>query len=122
MASYLTNGTTSYVEYFRNLELGEKQEYAGTGEENNETDRKANYQANSNKYGDAIWETSRNDAGAAWNLSWNSDYAHFPCLGNPVFLRGGYFGDGSGAGVFAFGNANGGTGDIYCGFRPVLGV
>ena len=121
MASYLTNGTTSYVEYFRNLELGEKQEYAGTGEENNETDRKANYQANSNKYGDAIWETSRNDAGAAWNLSWNSDFALFPYLEAPFFLRGGGFLSGSGAGVFAFSYANGGTHSSY-GFRPVLGV
>ncbi len=121
MASYLTNGTTSYVEYFRNLEPGEKQEYAGTGEENNETDRKANYQANSNKYGDAIWETSRNDAGAAWNLSWNSDYANFPYLGDPFFLRGGAFYSEVSAGTFAFAYSSGSESSDR-GFHPVLGV
>ena len=121
MASYLTNGKTSQITYFRNLVASQKQEYAGTGVADNETDKKANYQANSNKYGDAIWETSRNDAGITWGLSWNNDYANFPSLEYPFFLRGGHFVSGSGAGVFALGLASGGA-SYYYGFRPVLAV
>ena len=120
VASYLTNGKTSQITYFRNLVASQKQEYAGTGVADNETDRKANYQANSNKYGDATWETSRDDAGKTWGLSWNNDFANFPYLNVPFFLRGGTLDNGSGGGgVFAFTCA---SGNVYdnSGFRPIL--
>ncbi len=80
----------------------EKQEYAGTGATPNAEDRKANYQANSKKYGDAIWETARDDAGGTSNFAWNNDYTDFTFVGNPFFVRGGGFSDYIRAGVFAF--------------------
>jgi len=44
-----------------------------------------NYEANSSKYGDAVYETSNSYSG--FN-SWNADYSYFPYTTNPVFLRG----------------------------------
>ena len=51
------------------------------------------------KYGDATYETS----------GWNSDLAGFVYSSAPFFLRGGYYSNASGAGVFIFSFANGGS-------------
>ena len=61
-------------------------------------------------FGDAILETSN---------SWNSDYSQFPWSSYPFLKRGGYYGDSSIAGTFAFDGTNGVT-DYYYGFRSVL--
>ena len=118
VASYLTSGTNEYVTYFKTLQSREKQEYAGTGEITTEG-RKANYHTNSEKYGDAIWETSSDDAGNELNLSWNSDCAIFPGISHPFFLRGGSFDYVNSAGLFAFTSETGGASHIY-GFRPAI--
>ena len=119
MADYLANGTTSPVTYFKqNVDSKYKTEYQGSGATDSTEDRTANYNANSNRYGDALWETSN---GANGQYSWNNDYSYFPCLGFPFFVRGGSFNSGSGAGWFYFYNATGGTSYDF-GFRPVLGV
>ncbi len=95
----------------------------------------ANYKANKNMYGDAIWETScanpkGNDAdktqgivdsdGEKYNVgsSWNNDYSNFPRRVYPFFERGGSFDSSSSAGVFAFYNDLGGSNNAY-GFRVV---
>ena len=119
MADYLANGTTSYVTYFKqNVDNKYKTEYQGSGATSSTEDRTANYNANNNRYGDALWETS---SGANGQYSWNNDYSYFPYLSNPFFIRGGRFDNSSGAGLFCFYNATGGTYHIF-GFRPVLGV
>ena len=119
MADYLANGTTSYVTYFKqNVDNKYKTEYQGSGATSSTEDRTANYNANNNRYGDALWETSN---GANGQYSWNNDYSNFPCLSHPFFLRGGDFYASSAAGLFSFVYATGGAHHYY-GFRPVLGV
>ena len=96
--------------------------------------RLANYKADKNMYGDAIWETSNanqkgskddkkemlDSDGEKYNAgsSWNNDYSNFPRRVYPFFLRGGSFDFGGNAGVFSFGIAYGGSGYNY-GFRVV---
>ena len=119
MADYLANGTTSYVTYFKeNVSNRYKTEYKGDGPTTSTEDRTANYEANSDRYGDALWETSN---GAGGYYGWNQDYSDFPFLSSSFFARGDAYNDGAGAGVFAFGQANG-SAFYRCSFRPVLGV
>ena len=83
--------------------------------------KNANFQANSDKFGDAVWETSSNDAGASWNLSWNSDASFFPDTSSAFFMRGGSFINGSFCGLFAFYATGGGVTESRS-FRPVIVV
>ena len=46
---------------------------------------------------------------ASSGRAWNGDYAYFVYSSYPWFLRGGYFNDGSNAGVFNFNRINGGN-------------
>ncbi len=73
--------------------------------------------ANVNRKGEAIWETSNegNDAHASWNL----DYAGFVHSSSPFVLRSGYWNLTTGAGVFAF-SRHTGLCDYSVSFRPVL--
>ena len=83
-------------------------------------DRETNYNANSSKYGDAVYETSNHYSSS--NGSWYGDYSYFPCLDSPFFIRGGSCYDMSSAGLFYF-DKYGATFVIYngdFGFRPVL--
>ena len=61
------------------------------------------------KLGDSTKETQ----------GWNGDYAYFVYSSNPWFERGGYFDNGSGAGVFSFNSLNG-YADPYISWRVVL--
>lgn len=81
------------------------------------TGSQSTYYGNTNKYGDAVYETS--SSGVSDTGSWDSSYSHFPLSSHPVFLRGGPAYDGSSAGVFAFSHFSGGA---YTGisFRPVV--
>ena len=119
MADYLANGTTLHVTYFKqNVDNKYKTEYQGSGATSSTEDRTANYEANSNRYGDGLWETSD---GANGQYSWNNDYSSFPCLSYPFFICGGSFAYGSNAGLFSFADNSGDTSSDF-GFRPVLGV
>lgn len=69
-------------------------------------------------YGDAVLETSSRGDGS---YSWNSDYSYFPNAGLPFFVRGGPYNYGTGAGAFAFYNADGGP-YSSSGFRVCLAV
>ena len=73
----------------------------------------------SSKFGDAVLETSSSSSGSN---SWFSDYSNFVNSNYPVFKRGGYYSNGSNAGLFHFNSA--GNGDSYYlnGFRPVCVV
>ena len=89
-----------------------KDVYAGTS-----SDRNTNYNANTGKYGDAVYETS--SSGFSGTGSWDSSYSNFPFSSYPVFERGGSAYNGSYAGVFAFHDH---TGEAYTShsFRPVV--
>ena len=73
---------------------------------------------NSPRFGDAVLETSSRSSGST---SWFSDSSGFVLSYSPVFLRGGYYVDGSLAGLFIFNYAYGGSGSSG-GFRPVCVV
>ena len=86
--------------------------YAG-----NSSDRNTNYNVNTNKYGDTVYETS--SSGVSDTGSWDLSYSRFPYSSDPVFVRGGPASHGSGAGVFAFNHSTGGA-NTSGSFRPVV--
>ena len=83
----------------------------------NTTDSQSTYYGNTNKYGDAVYETS--SSGNSYTGSWDSSYSSFPGSSYPVFLRGGHASAGSSAGVFAFISSAGGASTSNS-FRPVV--
>ena len=115
MASYLENATNTYATKFKTFNAKYQTSYKGDGASSSTEDRTANYEANKEMYGDAVWETSN---GANGGYSWNGDYSNFPSLTGPFFLRGGNFSYGGDAGVFYFGYSAGGGNALY-GFRAV---
>ena len=115
MASFLANGTTSYATSMKTKPAKYIEQYAGTGATESAEDRQANYEANTNVYGDAVYEASSKGDGT--QSSWNGDYSGFPFLGNPFFMRGGDYGNAAGAGVFYFDRDWGGS--AHAGFRVV---
>lgn len=86
--------------------------YAG-----NSSDKNTNYNANTNKYGDAVYETS--SSSDSYTGSWESSYSFFPHSNYSVFRRGGPANGGSNAGVFAFSYDTGETVTNHS-FRPVV--
>ena len=115
VAGYITNGnpnlraygssfanTTSNPEGYKTLST----KYATVYPYNSTSDTNVNNWTEYNNlktatygYGDVILETSTAGIGST---SWNGDYSTFAFEGGPFFLRGGYYGDSSNAGAFAF--------------------
>ena len=117
VAGYVNNGNSSLTSYGSSLVNGDaktKNVYNKASSDNNTN----NYNANSSKYGDALYETSTRGDG---NTSWYGDYSVFPYTSNPFFIRGGLFNNGAGAGVFFFHTYDGGS-HSSSSFRPVLVV
>ena len=115
VAGYVNNGNGNLTSYGSSLVNGDaktKNVYSKASSDSYEN----NYNANSSKYGDAVYETS---ASGSSSTSWYGDYSYFPYTSNPFFGRGGDYNGGTNAGVFFFDGYNGG-GDIYDSFRPVL--
>ena len=83
----------------------------------NTTDSQSTYYGNTDKYGDAVYETS--SSGYSDTGSWDSSYSNFPYSSYPVFERGGRAYNVSVAGVFAFHGHTGGA-DTSISFRPVV--
>ena len=116
VAGYVNNGNGNLTNYGSSLVNGDaktKNVYS-KGSSDNATD---NYNANSSKYGDAVYETSAN--GNTGNGSWYGDYSNFPYTGSPFFKRGGGYLNGTNAGVFYFGDDSGVSYSDFS-FRPVL--
>ena len=117
VAAYVNNGNASLTNYGASLvnssDSKTKNVYAKGSSDNNSS----NYSANAGVYGDAVYETSSN--GNSSNGSWYGDYSGFPGTSAPFFIRGGYYNDGSSAGVFYF-NGNDGGASSNTSFRPVL--
>ena len=115
VAGYVNNGNSSLTSYGSSLVNGAaktKNVYSKASTDNNTN----NYNANSSKYGDAVYETSTSGSGST---SWYGDYSYFPDTSYPFFGRGGDYDNGTNAGVFCF---NGTSGNSYSdgSFRPVL--
>ena len=116
VAAYVNNGNSNLTNYGSSLVNGDaktKNVYNKASSDNNTN----NYNANSGKYGDAVYETSAN--GNSSSSSWYGDYSYFPGASYPFFLRGGSYGGGAGAGVFYFLGESGLSYSNYS-FRPVL--
>ena len=116
VAGYVNNGNSSLTSYGSSLVNGDaktKNVYSKASSDNNTN----NYNANSGKYGDAVYETSAN--GNSSNSSWYGDYSSFPYTSLPFFIRGGIYNNGTNAGVFYFNSYNGNS-LSYGSFRPVL--
>ena len=116
VAGYVNNGNGNLTSYGSSLVNGDaktKNVYS-KGSSDNATD---NYNANSSKYGDAVYETSAN--GNTGNGSWYGDYSIFPYTSTPFFFRGGNYFNGTNAGMFYF-NDYIGFSNSYYSFRPVL--
>ncbi len=79
-----------------------------------------NYGVNKDKYGDAIYEVSSNSI-SNWDDAWNAEFSQFPSTDTPFMIRGGAYGSGTLAGIYAF-QSNNGMPSTDCGFRPVLVV
>ena len=117
MANYLGSITgNQFVSKFLTIESKYQTPYAGTGATDSTVDRTLNYEANKEKYGDAIWETSN---GCNGQYSWNIDFSYFPYASYPFFMRGGSYSNSSSAGPFYF-YAYRGWGSNDCSFRVVL--
>ena len=115
VAGYVNNGNGNLTNYGSSLVNGDaktKNVYSKGSSDSYEN----NYNANSSKYGDAVYETS---ASGSSSTSWYGDYSNFPYTSAPFFRRGGSYGSGTYAGVFCFANYNGDSDSIYS-FRPVL--
>ena len=81
------------------------------------TGSQSTYYGNTDKYGDAVYETS--SSGGSSTGSWDFSESYFPNSSDPVFVRGGRAYYGSNAGVFAFSYSTGVANTIYS-FRPVV--
>ena len=115
VAGYVNNGHGNLTNYGSSLVNGDaktKNVYSKASSDSYEN----NYNANSSKYGDAVYETSTNGSGST---SWYGDYSYFPHTSSPFFGRGGNYNNGTNAGVFYFSNYIGSS-DSYHSFRPVL--
>ena len=114
VAGYVNNGNGNLTSYGSSLVNGDaktKNVYSKASSDSYEN----NYNANSSKYGDAVYEMSANGSGST---SWHGDYSYFPGLRGPFFGRGGGYSSGASAGVFHFGGDSGSGGGFS--FRPVL--
>ena len=115
VAAYINNGDNSLKTNAQSLldaPAKHKDIYAVGSPENGEN----NYNANSNKYGDAIWETSEAESG---EKAWYSDFSNFSYWNTTFLYRGGNWGNNTHAGVYAF-NYEDGHGYTYYGFRTCI--
>ena len=116
VAGYVNNGNSSLTSYGSSLVNGDaktKNVYSKASSDSYQN----NYNANSGKYGDAVYETSANVNTS--NSSWYGDCSYFPYTSGPFFVRGGHYNNGTNAGVFCFNYSNRFS-DRYISFRPVL--
>ena len=122
VAAYVDNKNPSLTSYGNSLYTSTDAKTKNVYTAGNEDTRLSHYNANTSKYGDAIYETSSgtyNSSGDSKQQSWFDDYSNFPCSSYPFFSRGGYYNNTSSAGLFCF-YYNGGGGYSNYSFRPVL--
>ncbi len=117
IAAYVDNGVSDLTEYGQNIinaDIKYKDVYIVGASDSTSS----NYEANANKYGDAVYETSE---GYQFFNSWYEDWSDMPYSSSPWFLRGGLHDFSTEAGAFNF-YYSAGSGDAYSSqsFRPVV--
>ena len=118
VAGYVNNGNENLQTYGGNLtnNVGISNKYKTVYTKGEEDSKENNYNANSDKVGDAIYETSKESSGVT---AWLSDYSVFPNDSSIFFLRGGLYHSRSSAGIFYFYGNYGGA-ESYSSSRLVL--
>ena len=125
-AAYVNNGNSNLTSYGGNLVAsGTASKYRNVYAKGSSDTQELNYGQSTpakGHYGDAVFETCAATIDTnTYASSWYSDYSGFPGSYTPFFLRGGYYGDTTGAGVFCFGSISGGANSDN-GFRVVVPV
>lgn len=77
-----------------------------------------NYEINKEKYGNMIWETSK-DGGDTGERAWYKNWSYFVETNAPYLIFGGYNSDSNQGGLFGF-NADFGKASSISSFRPIL--
>ena len=116
VAAYVNNADDSLTKYGSSLVNGEAKTKNVYNVGGSSGGHKIDYNANSAKYGDAVYETSEN--GWTNNKSWYNDYSYFPTGSLPFFGRGGGYSYDTITGVFYFSNSAISYNNNS--FRPVL--
>ena len=122
VAAYVDNKNPSLTSYGNSLYTSTDAKTKNVYTAGSEDTELSHNNANTSKYGDAIYETSSgtyNSSGDYNQQSWCDDYTGFPYTSYPFFVRGGGFGNTSLAGLF-YCNGGGGGSDDNSSFRPVL--
>ena len=124
-AAYLNNGNSSLTTYGSSL-LSADNKYKEVYSVGSTDGRGENYEANSTKKGDAVYETSSTVTEIPYNFSWYGDHSSMPYSVSPFFVRGGVYNieiatNITNSGMFAFSRNNG---DVHAdlGFRPVIAI
>ena len=117
IAAYVNNGHDNLTKHGASLANSNDAKTKNVYSTGSSDSYENNYNANSGKYGDVVYETSEN--GDASNSSWYDDYSYFPNRSSPFFSRGGCYNSDASAGVFCF-YRNYGDSDSLFSFRPVL--
>ena len=117
-ASYLENATINpFVNDFLGFSKKYQTRYKGNGKTDSIEDSNENYEANKDKYGDAMWETSNNKN--QYN-SWNKDSLYTLYYSGPFILRGGTCFEAETTGIFSFSRDHGLSNVYVYAFRVVL--
>ena len=117
VAGYVANNNENLTKYGSSLVNGAshtKDVYTSNGDT-----LSGNYNAASDRYGDAVYETSLSDNSTSSGKSWYRDRSVFPNSSSPFFNRGENNLNTYNSGLFAFGSYNGNA-NINYSFRPVL--
>ena len=117
IAAYVNNGHDNLTKHGASLANSNDAKTKNVYSTGSSDSYENNYNANSGKYGDVVYETSEN--GDASNSSWYDDYSYFPNRSSPFFSRGGCYNSHARTGVFCF-YRNYGDSDSFLSFRPVL--
>ena len=122
VAAYVNNGTKYLTSYANSILVNGEKKTKNVYSIGSYDSSGYNYSANSDKYGDAVYETSR--YGDQHYQSWNFGNSMFPSTSGPFFNRGGGYYNSAGAGIFSFigQDASTNSGENYTSFRPVLVV
>ncbi|MDD3341248.1 MAG: type II secretion system protein [Bacilli bacterium] len=113
-ASYVNNDVSYLSDFGASLKNEKESKYKNVYSKGTGNTAAANYEANKNVYGDAVYETSN---AADGDKSWYNDYSIMPSS-NPFFTRSNDYSGGGSSGVFTF-NGTAGNDDVYYSFRPV---
>ena len=123
VAAYLENGSTALTGLNNNVLRNAPERYKDVYRIGTTDTPENNWLANSNRFGNAVWETSSAGTGGSSSAipgnSWFGNRSDFPSGASPMFDRGGREDAGDRGGPFNFGAGAGAT-SATVGFRIVI--